>query len=447
MSQNQDKEFENLFKRAAEHYPLDTDSADWDSVLNRLNEADQRKPVGFFNKRNTSLLLLLLAVGTISSLVTGLIVWNRAEKTPVADSINGREKRIADQVYRKIIETLNKPETAPANNAAPVATTKQVPAKSQPARMLRSNLQTIVQQQTMQHKAKSSAVVTADPSAMNQATKQPLSAAASDSSVLTVQAVVPAVVPAAAVSAAAAPIAPATVSANNATDSAATKPTTDLVQDSTPADQKKEKKAAAPGSKNFYAGILYARDESSIGFESNRGQGYSWQLLAGYRFAKRWSIESGIHIEKKEYYTNGQHTNKAFLNPVGTVLWIESESRLLEIPLTVKYDVLLKNRHNLFAAAGLSSYIINREDFEYEEEVNGVIQKSNVAFTKTTGNLFSTINFSLGYQFRLGKIGSIRIEPYLNLPISGIGKGESPVISKGIYAGWVYDFRKRKLKQ
>ncbi|MDD2793265.1 MAG: outer membrane beta-barrel protein [Sediminibacterium sp.] len=438
MSQNQDKEFEDLFKRAAEHFPLDTDSADWDSVLSRLNETDQRKPVAFFKRRNTLLLLLLLlAVGTISSLVTGLIVWNRAEKknnttqlkTSAADSINGREKKIADQVYRKVIETLNKPQTATAGNATAEATTKQVSVKPQPATMQRSKLPTTAQQKTPQYKTKAGPVVTADPFALNQPANKPLAATETDTTVVTTPAAVPATVPAAA------PEVPAT----DSTDSTATAPTKGLQQGT--------KKTATPGSKNFYAGILYASDHSSIGLEPNKGRGFSWQLLAGYRFAKRWSIESGIHIEKKEYYTNGQHTNKDFLNAAGSVLWIESESRLLEIPLTIKYDVLRKNRHNLFATAGLSSYIVNREDFEYEEEVYGVIQKSSVTFTKTTSNLFSTINFSLGYQFRLGKIGSIRIEPYLNLPISGIGKGQSPIISKGIYAGWVYDFRKRKLKQ
>lgn len=456
MSQNQDKEFENLFKRAAEHYPLDTDSADWDSVLNRLNEADQQKPAAFFNKRNTLLLLLLLAVSTISSLVTGLIVWNRAEKqnkhsvqlktpaaekTPAADSINGREKRIADQVYRKVIETLNSPQSDSATRQASEPTNKQASAQLQsttaqlqPTTAQRKKIQPVThraeQRKDPGYTTNANHTAPADTSKQKPAAKPEQAAEVQEAAVST-------------------PVvsAPVVAAMAHPTDSTAIKSDSGLQQNAPLAVQKKEKKDQSPGNKNFYAGILYARDESSIGFESNRGQGYSWQLLAGYRFAKRWSIESGIHIEKKEYYTTGNHTNKAFLNPIGNVLWIESESRLLEIPLTVKYDALLKKRHNLFVSAGLSSYIINREDFEYEEEVYGVIQKSNVAFTKTTSNLFSTVNLSLGYQYRLGKIGSIRIEPYLNLPISGIGKGESPIISKGIYAGWVYDFRKRKLKQ
>ncbi|HJV20574.1 MAG TPA: outer membrane beta-barrel protein [Sediminibacterium sp.] len=439
MNQNQDKEFENLFKRAAEHYPLDTDSADWDSVLSRLNEKEERKPFAFFNRRNTTVLLLLLAVGVISSLVTGLIVWNKAgqqnnndiikKKISGSDSITGREKKIADQVYQKVIESLEngqrnstadqlyKQKTAPLQ--------QQAYTRPQQQTSMRRKQQAPMQQQTPAQQ-QASTVITA----------QKLFAPKQDPAMAEQDA------------------APLKDTAVQKTTGAATGLRTDSIVKDFTTDSiaqaphlKKEKKNATPGSKNFYAGILFAQDKSSVGFESNKGQGYSLQFLAGYRFGKRWSIESGIHLEKKEYYTTGTHTNKAFLNPAGTILWIESESRLLEIPLTVRYDVLLKKKHNLFATAGISSYIINREDFEYEEEVYGVIQKSSVAFTKASGNLFSTINFSLGYQYKLGKIGSIRIEPYINLPVSGIGKGESPIISRGIYAGWVYDFHKRKLKR
>lgn len=442
MSQNQDKEFENLFKRAAEHYPLDTDSADWDSVLSRLNEKEERKPFAFFNRRNTTVLLLLLAVGIISSLVTGLIVWNKTgkqnntgiieKKLPAADSISGREKKIADQVYRKVIESL---ENGQRNSTADqLYKQKTTPQQQQQASIQR-------QQQTSMRRKQQAPIQRQQIPVQQQQAPTPITA---QKMIAPQQDAVIAEEAAAALKDTAAQKITGEATGIR-TDSVAKDLTTDsIVQGS---NLKKEKKNATPGSKNFYAGILYSRDKSSIGFESNKGQGYSWQFLAGYRFGKRWSIESGIHIEKKEYYTTGTHTNKAFLNPVGTILWIESESRLLEIPLAIKYDILLKKKQNLFASAGVSSYIINREDFEYEEEVYGVIQKSSVAFTKASGNLFSTINFSLGYQYKFGKIGSIRIEPYINLPVSGIGKGESPIISRGIYAGWVYDFHKRKLKQ
>ncbi|MCK9402964.1 MAG: hypothetical protein M0Q26_06170 [Chitinophagaceae bacterium] len=66
--------------------------------------------------------------------------------------------------------------------------------------------------------------------------------------------------------------------------------------------------------------------------------------------------------------------------------------------------------------------------------------------TNNTHTLFATTNFSLGYQFRAGKIGSLRIEPYLNLPLKGIGKSQERIISRGVYLGWIYDYPKRKLK-
>lgn len=154
MNQNQDKEFENLFKRAAEHYPLDTESADWDSVLSRLNEKEERKPFAFFNRRNTTVLLLLLTVGIISSLVTGLIVWNKAgqqnnnslikKKIPAADSITGREKKIADQVYRKVIESL---ENGQRNSTTDQLYKQEITSQQQQQTSMRRKQQAPMQRQ------------------------------------------------------------------------------------------------------------------------------------------------------------------------------------------------------------------------------------------------------------------------------------------------------------
>lgn len=153
-----------------------------------------------------------------------------------------------------------------------------------------------------------------------------------------------------------------------------------------------------------------------------------------------------MHIEKKELYTTGANFDKSILNATGNIVWIESEAKLLEIPITLRRDLIQKKRHSLFSTIGLSSFIVNKETIEYEEEKNGVFQNETVVFNKNTSNFFSTINFSLGYQYKLGKIGNIRIEPYLNIPIGVIGKSKTPVFSKGIYLGWTFDLHNYSLK-
>jgi hypothetical protein len=199
--------------------------------------------------------------------------------------------------------------------------------------------------------------------------------------------------------------------------------------------------------KFFYTGLLYAIDKSSIGFEPSKGKGHSLAFLLGYHFNKVFSFESGIHIEKKEYYTTGENFDKSIFQSTGKIHWIESENDLIEIPLSLKVDFLNRKKHALFGSVGFSSYLVNNQYFEYEEEVNGIIQNESLVFTNNTSNLFASLNFSLGYELKIKKLGKLRIEPYLNLPLSGIGKVREPVLSKGIYFGWIYEFHNTKLKQ
>jgi hypothetical protein len=49
------------------------------------------------------------------------------------------------------------------------------------------------------------------------------------------------------------------------------------------------------------------------------------------------------------------------------------------------------------------------------------------------------INISAGYTYKLGKIGDLRFEPYIKLPVSKIGTGNLPIQSGGIFIGFTKD--------
>lgn len=457
MSLNNDKEFENLFKRSSEQYPLKTDSADWEDVLGKLEQKEEKKALAF--RRKTLLtILLLLVVGIISSLVTDFIIRRSLQKKTnnktattkinTVDQGAKEENKIADAVYKKVIDSLKKyPNLSGANvnkkditfrpaadsrNQKPGTKTTLINKINTPA-FLKSSENKILQYNRLTNNKVAETEDKTVVIASGEKNPLPVSAGNNDTGKDTVQ-----------------PTAGNNISHSVKTihepsilkNSAITKDTVKV------AGTLKPKTGMPYLDKHFYMSALYAKDKSSVKLEPNRGSGYSWAVIAGYRFNKKLSIETGIHIEKKEYYTSGEHfINKMILPSTGKLLWVESENKLIEIPITLKADILNKGRHGLFATIGLSSYLVNREYYEFEEEINGVLSDGSVLYTNNTNTLFATTNFSLGYQFRIGKTGSLRIEPYLNLPLKGIGKSQEPIISRGIYLGWVYDFPKRKLKQ
>ena len=193
----------------------------------------------------------------------------------------------------------------------------------------------------------------------------------------------------------------------------------------------------------FYAGIMTGVDVSSIRFRSVR-TGATKGFIIGYAFNKKWSIESGLLWDTKRVYDNGTHFNPPGYTPTNgiTIVAVNGKSRLYELPVNLKYTII-SGKHSLFTTAGLSSYIMRSENYDYEYEQNGQPGGHNyLSYTNATKNWFSVVNLSIGYTHKLRDIGSIRIEPYLKLPLKNIGVGNMPVTSTGLNIGFTKPLRR-----
>jgi hypothetical protein len=188
--------------------------------------------------------------------------------------------------------------------------------------------------------------------------------------------------------------------------------------------------------KGFYAGIVSGVDLSSIHLQSLK-TGATKGLIVGYAFNEKWSIESGLLWDKKRFHDNGSYFSPPGYTPTTgtTITAVNGISRLYEWPVNVKYVILAK-RHSLFATAGLSSYYMRRENYDYEYMQNNQPGGHNyLSYENETKNWFSVASISLGYAHKLGAIGSIRVEPYLKLPIKKLGVGNMPIMSTGLNIG------------
>ena len=78
--------------------------------------------------------------------------------------------------------------------------------------------------------------------------------------------------------------------------------------------QKKKNKTDEPNPHYFYAAAVVAPDLSSVKFQRLSGTGSSIGLLLGYRLNKRLHTETGVMWEKKVYYTKGEYFDKSKLS-------------------------------------------------------------------------------------------------------------------------------------
>jgi len=194
--------------------------------------------------------------------------------------------------------------------------------------------------------------------------------------------------------------------------------------------------------KGFYAGFMTGVDMSSIHFKSIR-TGSSKGILLGYALNKKWSVESGLFWDTKRVYDDG-----SFFNPPGnnsatgiTITDVNGKSRIYEVPVNIKYTII-QGKGKLFTTAGLSSYFMRSENYDYEYTINNQPGGHNyLNYKNATKNLFSVANLSLGYTQKVGAAGSIRIESYLKLPLNNIGVGKMPIMSTGLNVGFIKKLR------
>jgi hypothetical protein len=197
--------------------------------------------------------------------------------------------------------------------------------------------------------------------------------------------------------------------------------------------------------KGFYVGFAAGPDLSMVHFQSVEQPGFSLGATVGYRFSSRWAVETGFFWDKKYYYSSGQYFNKSKTSIPSNVdvNWLNGNCNMFEIPVNLRYDFARQARHGFFAKAGFSSYIMKKEDYSYQAEYagGGNPWTGNVSYPNSTNNFISIFQLSGGYQFAIGAKTQISFEPYVKIPIQGIGIGDMPISSAGIYFGIVHSFR------
>lgn len=188
----------------------------------------------------------------------------------------------------------------------------------------------------------------------------------------------------------------------------------------------------------FYLQALVSPDISTVKFQKISGLGYSAGLLLGYRINKRWNVEAGALWEKKLYYTKGEYFDKAKLGQYwnnAEIYSVNGNCNMITIPLNIRYNFSAGRKSDWFITGGMSSYLMNKEYYDYTYEYYGDIHTRGYAYKEKSQIWMAAINLGAGYERNIGKSYQFRIEPYFRLPVSGMGKGNLSLNSGGIFIG------------
>jgi hypothetical protein len=431
-----ENDMDDLFQKAGNLYPLKTTASDWDSVAGKLNGegfSDQNIVPGTNtstarNRRRWLLLLLLIPVGLGS-----IIYFSQSKKqsNPSAfihvksnDSPKTESSSIKPDIQTEKTKTdlINKTENdrpytqkESINSVTQKHTEASLSSENQENKNgIRSNVEVapIAAGESLENSPSESETSENNQNSLAQILAiKPLSLSVPETSeIIAVE--------------------------GNILPSAASGP----VKIASPSATSKTNKTLS--NKGFYVGFIAGPDLSAVKFQSVKQAGFSLGILAGYRLSKKFSIETGLLWDKKYYYSVGEYFDKSHTNipPNTNISSVTGNCNMFEIPINLRYDFATKNDHGFFAKAGLSSYLMKRENYSIIAQ-QWPAYPYDSTYKNSINNIFSILQLSGGYEHSIGAKTNIWIEPYLKIPLQGIGIGNMPISSAGFYIGISYSFR------
>ena len=187
--------------------------------------------------------------------------------------------------------------------------------------------------------------------------------------------------------------------------------------------------------------LILAQDWSSVGTMSNSKRGFRFGVELAYQFARKFQVGAGFIVSQKHYETSGEnYTPQAQFRWVSDAPQIVSGScNIFEIPLEMTYYFKGYDRNSFFVTAGVSSYIMNNEWYDFVWEDQAIMADPNIAKSRSSAeldrkclHLFGVGTVNAGYQKYLNKNIAVQIGPYVQLPYTGIGMGSVDLFSTGL---------------
>ena len=170
----------------------------------------------------------------------------------------------------------------------------------------------------------------------------------------------------------------------------------------------------------------------------------------GYTFQNRFTVRTGLYSSRKIYSAAPYeyHPPDYFWQFYPDLTEVDADCKVLEIPLSLSYNFSSSARQSWFGTAGLSSYLMKRETYDYQyKNSSGQPQNWQSTIYNVNKHYFSVLTLSGGYQRKINNTFSVMAEPFLKIPMIGVGYGKVKLSSAGIlFSLGIHPFHSKKTK-
>lgn len=218
---------------------------------------------------------------------------------------------------------------------------------------------------------------------------------------------------------------------------------TDLVPASISSVIKKQKKARGktlPMSLSLSAGPEFNSSSSIVGGRT----GFSAGIGFSVGIAKRLTLQTGLKYSAKDYAADSyeyQFKSERFKSIISEVY---ASCAVLEVPLQVSYNVLDDFNRSIDLNAGMSSYFMLKEDYTYRYTAASGFEDRFQQINGKNQHYFGVVDLSATYYVKLKKERfRLGFEPFVKIPLVGVGEGRVNLKSSGVSLKVRYDLGKK----
>ena len=188
-------------------------------------------------------------------------------------------------------------------------------------------------------------------------------------------------------------------------------------------------------SNSFFIAFSAGPDVSAVTIDEIGKINFAYGVGIGYSFGKKWNVRTGFYIEKKVYNAKPSSYDppERFWYNFPDLKSIEADCKVYAVPVIVDYNFSENSKSLWFGGVGLASYFMKKEVYDYtSKSPSGQSSYRTYSIEDKNKHYFSIVRFSAGYEKKLSDRISFISEPYLAVPLAGVGYGKVKLYSSGI---------------
>ncbi|WP_316817455.1 hypothetical protein [Pedobacter nyackensis] len=204
--------------------------------------------------------------------------------------------------------------------------------------------------------------------------------------------------------------------------------------------KKSKERNRLPVSLSFSVGPEFNSSTSMIGGK----KGFSTGIGLSLGVTKRIRLQTGLKYSSKDYGTDGYAYAFANEKMKSLISHVDASCDVLEIPLLASFTIMEDRARSIDFNAGMSSYFMLKEDYIFKYTAASGYADRFQEINNKNQHYFGVIDLSATYYIKLKKEKfRLGLEPYVKIPVTGVGEGDVNLKSSGVALKLRYDVGKK----